>query len=303
LETLSKAKKERLLKLATTAAVLTAALLIVTKLAAYLLTHSVSILASLIDSLMDVGASTINLLAVRYALKPPDEEHRFGHGKAESIAGLAQATFIAGSGLFLILEAIQRLLTPRPLEQLGIGLSVMLFSIVATLALVALQQYVISRTNSPAIKADSLHYKMDVLSNGAIIVALLLSQFGWAGIDPLFALGIAAYVLLSAWRIGRDAFHDLMDHELPTEKRQQIIDLASRHPEVQGIHDLRTRMSGRVEHIQLHLELDDNLPLIEAHRIADEVEAAIVDAIPSADIVIHQDPVSAADAKIPDLPT
>ena len=297
------AEQERLLKLATSAAVLTASLLILAKLAAYLLTQSVSVLASLIDSLMDVGASFLNLLAVRYALQPPDNEHRFGHGKAESVAGLAQATFIAGSGLFLTLEATQRLLNPRPLEQLGIGLGVMLFSIAATLALIALQNYVVKRTQSAAIKADSLHYKMDVLTNAAIVVALILSQFGWQGVDPIFAIVIAGYILWCAWGIGRDAFHDLLDHELPEERRRLIVERATSHPKVHGIHDLRTRMSGRSEHVQLHLELDGELTLSESHQIADEVEASIVAIMPLADVVIHQDPVGVQDARLGQLPT
>jgi ferrous-iron efflux pump FieF len=160
---------------------------------------------------------------------------------------------------------------------------------------------VIRRTRSTAIAADSLHYKTDVLSNAAIILALVLSQYGWIGVDPVFALCIAAYVLLCAWRIGRDAFHDLLDRELPDEQRQQIIGLATAHPEVHGLHDLRTRMSGRIAHIQLHLELDDALPLLDSHRIADEVEAGILELMPGADVVIHQDPVGAMDARQAEL--
>ena len=290
-----------MLKQATSIAVTVATLLVFTKLWAFLVTQSVSVLASLLDSLMDVGASFINLLAVRYSLQPPDAEHRFGHGKAESVAGLAQAMFITGSGLFLILEAVERLLNPRPIEQPGIGVAVMLFSIVATLLLIAFQHHVIRQTQSTAIRADSLHYETDVLSNGAIVLALILSQYGWTGVDPLLALCIAAYVLLCAWRIGRAAFDDLLDHELPDARRQQIIQLACAHPDVRGLHDLRTRMSGRIAHIQLHLELDDALPLLESHRIADEVEAAILEVMPEADVVIHQDPVGVADARQSEL--
>jgi len=294
-EPISKVETERLLKLATRASVVTASILIIAKLAAYWQTGSVSILASLVDSLMDAGASIINLLAVSYALSPPDKEHRFGHGKAESLAGLAQATFIAGSGLFLILESIDRLIKPQPIESFDVGLGVMIFSIIATLILIGIQRHVINKTNSAAIRADALHYKTDLLTNAAIIAALLLSQFGWLGIDPLFALAIAAYILYSSWEIGNEAFHDLLDHEISEEKRQQIIQIAKAHPQVRGLHDLRTRLSGRTEFIQMHLELDDNLPLIEAHDIADEVEDKIMLAIPTADVVIHLDPVSAVD--------
>jgi len=294
-EPIDKVETERLLKLATRASVATASILIIAKLAAYWQTGSVSILASLVDSLMDAGASIINLLAVSYALAPPDKEHRFGHGKAESLAGLAQATFIAGSGLFLILEAIDRLIKPQAIEAFDIGLGVMTFSVISTLILLGIQRHVINKTNSTAIRADALHYKTDLLTNAAIIVALLLSQFGWLGIDPLFALAIAGYILYSSWEIGSEAFHDLLDHEISEDKRQQIIQIAKSHPQVRGLHDLRTRLSGRTEFIQMHLELDDNLPLIEAHDIADEVEDKITHAIPTADVVIHLDPVSAVD--------
>lgn len=294
-EPITPAESQRLLKLATYASIITAGILIAAKLGAYLLTNSVSVLASLVDSFMDAGASLINLLAVRYALAPPDREHRYGHGKAESVAGLAQATFIAGSGVFLILEAVDRLLHPKPLEAIGIGLGVMVFAILATLILMAIQHYVIKRTRSTAIRADALHYKTDVLSNTSIIVALLLSELGWLGVDPIFALAIAAYILYSAWGIGSEAFHDLLDHELPQETRQQIIQIVKDNPKVYGLHDLRTRLSGRTEFIQMHLELDDHLRLVEAHAIADDVETKIKQAIPTADVVIHQDPISSVD--------
>jgi len=292
---MTKADKERLLQQATYASVATASILIATKLIAYMYTGSVSILASLVDSLMDAGASLVNLFAVRYALAPPDREHRFGHGKAESVAGLAQSMFIAGSGLFLILEAVDRLLHPRPIAEFDIGLGVMLFSIVATALLISFQHYVVKHTRSTAIRADALHYRTDLLTNAAIIVALLLTQVGWLGFDPIFAIAIAFYIFYGAWEIGNDAFHDLLDRELPKEKRTQIIEIARRHPQVKGLHDLRTRMSGRTEFIQMHLELDDQLPLVKAHAIADEVEAQIIAALPSAEVVIHQDPVSRAD--------
>ena len=292
---INKVESERLLKLATRASVATAAILIIAKLVAYWQTDSVSILASLVDSLMDAGASIINLLAVSYALAPPDKEHRFGHGKAESLAAVAQATFIAGSGLFLILESIDRLAKPQPIESIDIGLGVMIFSVIATLILLGIQRHVINKTNSAAIRADALHYKTDLLTNAAIIVALLLTQFGWLGIDPLFALAVAGYILYSSWEIGNQAFHDLLDHEISEEKREQIIEIAKAHPDVRGLHDLRTRLSGRTEFVQMHLELDDNLPLIEAHEIADQVEDNIKREIPTADVVIHLDPVSAVD--------
>ena len=280
----------RLLRLATRASVATATLLIAGKLAAWVLTGSVSVLASLIDSMMDVAASVINLFAVRYALTPADREHRFGHGKAESLAGLAQTTFIAGSAVFLILQALDRLLHPRPLEDVGIGVGVMVFAILATLALLLFQRHVIRATGSTAIRADALHYTTDVLTNVSIIIALLLSGYGWHGIDALFGLGIAAYILHSAWRIGYEAFQLLMDRELPDEQRQRIRQAVLTDGRVRGIHDLRTRRAGHDIFIQLHLELDDELSLFDAHAIADQVEERIRQIHPEADILIHKGP-------------
>jgi len=294
------ARSARLLRLATVSSVTTATLLIAAKLSAFVITGSVSILASLIDSLLDAGASLVNMFAVNYSLSPPDEEHRFGHGKAESVAGLGQATLICGSGIYLIVESIGRLVDPPQLQDLGIGLAVMLFSIFATLVLLAIQHYVIERTQSVAIRADSLHYKTDLFTNTAIILALALTHWGWSGIDPIFALGVAVYVIYSAWQIGYEAFNDLLDKELPDESRQAILDIINKHPEVEGAHDLRTRLSGRTIYIQVHIELEGQMSLIQSHRISDEVEAALFDRFPNADVVIHQDPVGIVEERIDD---
>ena len=283
-------RHSRLLRLATNASVATAAILIAAKLVAWAITGSVSVLASLVDSMMDVAASLINLFAVRYSLMPADHEHRFGHGKAESLAGLAQTTFISGSAVFLMLQAFDRLLHPRPLVAVGIGVGVMVFATLATLALLILQRHVIRVTGSTAIKADALHYTTDVLTNASIIIALLLSGYGWPGIDALFALGIAVYILYSAWHIGHEAFQLLMDRELPDEQRQRIRHAALAHSQVRGVHDLRTRRSGHDIFIQMHLVLDDELSLFDAHEIGDEVEASIREIHPEADILIHKDP-------------
>jgi len=282
----------RLLRLASNASVGVALLLIAAKTWAWWHTQSVSILASLIDSLMDSGASVLNLIAVRYALMPADRNHRFGHGKAESIAALLQGLLIVGSGLFLIAEAVQRLLVPAPLGTAGLGIAVMLFTIAVTLGLLALQNHVIRRTQSAAIRADALHYRTDVLTNSAVLLALLLAQFGWTGGDPLFALGIAVYILLAARTLIATALNELLDRELPASRRALILSVARAHPQVRGVHDLRTRTAGRVEFVELHLELDDELPLIRAHRIGDEVVAAIHSQLPNADVIIHHDPVS-----------
>jgi len=289
---ITQAEAGRLMRLATYASTATALILIVAKLVAWLMSDSVSLLATLIDSCLDALASLLNLFAVRHALMPPDRQHRFGHGKAEALAGLGQATFIAGSAAFLFLEAVGRFLRPVEIQAVGTGVAVMIFSIAATLLLMTFQRHVIRKTGSTAIKADALHYKTDLLVNGSVIVALLLAVYGWAGFDAVFGLAIAFYIIYSAWEIVREALDHLMDKELAAEDRDRIKQIARRHPEVRGMHDLRTRQSGTTVFIQLHLELDDKLTLLQAHRIADEVEAELMQAYPGAEVIIHEDPVS-----------
>jgi ferrous-iron efflux pump FieF len=295
----SAASNDRLLRLATYASVATACLLILAKLAAWLVTGSVSVLASLVDSLMDAGASLVNLLAVHWSLMPPDAEHRFGHGKAEALAALGQATLIAASAVFLGVQAIDRLLHPQPVAEAGVGLLVIGFAILVTLALLAFQRHVIRRTGSAAIRADALHYATDLATNAATVVALILAAAGWSGFDPLFGLAIGVYILYSALRIGFDAVQLLMDRELPEEARRQLLALAASVPGVLGVHGLRTRRSGQSLIIQLHLALDDTMPLLAAHQIALDVEARIRDMHPDSDITIHQDPVSLGEESVP----
>ena len=245
----------RLLRLATYASISVATILIVAKLIAWGLSDSVSLLATLIDSVLDALASLINLIAVRHALTPADKEHRFGHGKAEALAGLSQSMFIAGSAGFLLLEAGRRLISPIPVEAVGTGIAVMLFSIIATLLLLGFQQHVIRKTNSTAIKADALHYRTDLLANASVIAALWLSAQGWDGFDALFACAIGIYILYSAWEIIALSYDHLMDRELPDEQREEIKQLVLQHKSARGLHDLRSRHSGTMTFIQLHLEL------------------------------------------------
>ena len=293
----------RLMRQATYASISVALLLIMAKLIAWGVSDSLSLLATLIDSTLDALASFVNLLAVRHALSPADREHRFGHGKAEALAGLGQAAFIAGSAAFLLLEAVRRFINPVPLESYGIGIAVMIFSIGVTLLLLAFQRHVIRKTGSVAISADSLHYRTDLLVNGSVIAALLLASFGWVGFDPLFAVGIALYILYSAWEIVKQAFDHLMDRELPDDERENIKSIARAHSKVRGMHDLRSRRSGMATFIQLHLELDDELSLLEAHKISDEVEAGLLDVYPAAEIIIHIDPISVVpDEQTPEYP-
>ncbi|WP_162906619.1 cation diffusion facilitator family transporter [Algihabitans albus] len=281
----------RLMKLATYASVATASVLIVVKLGAWWLTDSVSMLSSLVDSLLDVAASLVTLLAVRQALVPADQEHRFGHGKAEPLAALLQSGLIAGSAVLLAFEVIHRLVRPEAVEHGRLGVAVMVFSIALTFALVRFQRYVVRRTGSSAIAADSLHYFSDLLMNAAVIAALVLaSEFGLLRADPLIGLGVACYILYSAYRIGRDALGMLMDRELPPEERERILQVVRGYSEVLGVHDLKTRTSGPRTFIQLHLELDGGMTLYRAHAIAEAVEAELQTAFPDAEVIIHQDP-------------
>ncbi len=284
-------KFARLMRLASYASVAVATVLIVTKLGAYAATESVSLLSSLVDSLLDAGASLVNLLAIRHALQPADREHRFGHGKAESLAGLAQAAFIAGSGIFLLLEAGNRLIHPKVVSNGEIGIAVMVLSLVLTLGLVAFQAYVVRKTNSLAIGADSLHYRVDILVNVAVIIGIYLASFGGLQIvDPLLAAAIVIYMAWGSFKIARQSLDELMDREFPDEDRIKIRQIALEHPEVRDVHDMRTRSSGPYSFIQLHLEMDRNLSLVRAHEISDEVMYKVEDAFPNTEVLIHQDP-------------
>ncbi|HHL32585.1 MAG TPA: cation diffusion facilitator family transporter, partial [Oceanospirillales bacterium] len=245
----------QLLKWVTYASVATALILIVVKTVAWYLSGSIGILASLIDSLMDSFASVINLFAVRYALQPADDDHHFGHGKAEPLAGLAQASFIAGSAVFLIFNAVQRLQNPQALSHSTLGIAVMVFSIVLTLILVLFQRHVVKVTNNLAIKADSLHYVTDLLTNFSILIALYLTALGYLWADAAFAIVIALYIFKSAFEISNSSFHQLMDKKLDEETEDLIVRTIMNSKDVIGLHDLRTRQSGKNKFIQFHLEL------------------------------------------------
>jgi len=273
------------------AAVATAAVLIAMKLVAYIVTDSIAMMASLADSALDLFASSVNLLAIRQALTPADAEHRFGHGKAEPLAGLMQGAFIAGSVAFLSIESVSRLIAPHTIEHGGIALGVMGVSIAITFLLVILQQITVRRTGSLAIGADRLHYVGDLLTNAGVIVGVVLStQFGILIADPVIGLCVAAVLSVSAWHVFRQSYDQLMDRELPDAERDRIKAIVMRHPDVLNMHDLRTRMAGISTFIQLHIELDPAVSLTRAHEVSDAVEADICHAFPNAEVIIHQDP-------------
>jgi ferrous-iron efflux pump FieF len=265
--------------------------LVALKAAAYFLTNSVSMLASLADSALDLFSSTLNLVAIRSSLTPADEEHRWGHGKAEPLAGLGQGAFIAGSATFLIVQAINRFVVPEPLDHPAIGLAVMAISIVTTLALVTYQRRVVTKTGSIAVAADRMHYASDLVTNIGVVVAIGLTEwFGWRLADPVIALVIAAILIWSAWSVFVQSYNQLMDRELPDAERERIKAVVMRNPEIRNLHDLRTRAAGVHTFIQFHIELDPAISITRAHEISDAVEKSVCTEFPNSEVIIHQDP-------------
>jgi ferrous-iron efflux pump FieF len=280
-----------LMRRATYASIAVAGAMVLVKLVAWLMTGSVSLLSSLLDSLLDAAASLVNLIAIHQALTPADREHRFGHGKAEPLASLGQSAFITGSAVLLLIQGLQHLLTPAPVTNSGLGIAVMVFAIIVTFALVRYQQHIIKRTGSLVVSSDELHYRSDLILNGAVIVALLVEKMlGWPYIDPLFGIAIGLWIIYGAWRVARQAIVQLMDQELPDDARARIRQIALAHPQVRSVHDLRTRAAGPDAFVQIHLEMDGDLTLKEAHHVSDAVEADILAAFPQAEVMIHQDP-------------
>ncbi|WP_425405622.1 cation diffusion facilitator family transporter [Hwanghaeella sp.] len=287
----SNGKSQGLARQATYASVAVAALLIACKIGAWSVTGSVAILASLVDSLLDAFASIVTLVAVRKASAPATTEYRFGLGKAEPLAALTQAAFIAGSAVLLTVQAGERLFKPQPIQASEVGIAVMVVSIVATLGLVGFQAYVIRKSGSVAIKADSLHYKGDLLANAGVISALVLTDLlGFPQIDPLFGLAIAAYILWTARSVAAEALDMLLDKELPQEERDRIKEIALSYPEVLSMHDLRTRRAGPYRFIQIHLEFNGRLSLNHAHAVAEAVEMQVMEEFPGSEVIAHQDP-------------
>lgn len=283
-------KSEKLIILASRASVLVAVCLLTMKFYAWVMTGSMGILAALVDSLLDLCASLINMAAVRYAMEPADKEHRFGHGKAEALAGLGQATFIASSAIFLIIYTLERIINPELIESPEIGTWVMFVSLGITMLLVTYQRYVVKMTGSVAIKADSLHYFTDILTNIGILVGIGLYYLGWLYADPIIAMLIGVFIFKSAYEIAYESVQLLLDRELPDEDQEKIMDIVLNHPFVIEVHDLRTRQSGQTKFIQFHMVLNGTITLLEAHKLSDQVHHAVQVAFPEADIFIHQDP-------------
>ncbi len=298
-ETESEHDHARLQRLAATASLAVAVLLTLLKLAAAMLTGSLALLSSMADSLTDIIASSVTYFSVRISQHPPDLGHRFGHGKAEALSALAQSAIVMGAAILILAEAVHRLLAPRPIQAPGFGILVMLVSMIVTLLLLAFQKRVIRLTGSQAIEADAMHYRADLLTTLVILVALSVGgRAGWAWLDPVAAVVVAGYIAWNGLRIGIHAVDTLMDHELPAEIRARIAAIVHSHPEVRGMHDLRTRRSGRTLFIEMHVELDPQLTVARAHDIADALESRIRREFPDAEVLLHQEPAGIEDARL-----
>lgn len=284
------AEHARLMRLASAAALAVALSLALAKAVAWWMSGSVSLLAGLTDSLLDGAASMLNLLAVHYALRPADDDHRYGHGKAEALAGLGQSLFIGVSAILVGVQGVNRVLHPEPLGAQGLGIIVMLVSLGLTAALLMFQQHVVKVTGSTAIRADSLHYRSDLLLNSGILLALVLAGFGWHRLDAIFGIAIAFYILWSAATIARESVAVLMDAELSVTITERMHRLACGVPGTLGAHDLRTRISGTRWFVQLHLELPNEMPLSQVHELCEQVETAIQTEFPQAEVLVHPDP-------------
>lgn len=285
-------RRGRMTQRAALASVAVALILLTLKAAAYWDTGSVAVLGSLADTGLDLVASLVTLMGVRWAAMPADNDHRFGHGKAEALAALFQVMLITGAAIGIAWESIHRLGGGHETRAPETGIGVSVIAIVLCLALVVYQKRVIARTGSLAIGTDNIHYQSDLFLNLSVIVALVLDQYlGFSGADPVFGIGIAVWLAWSAWSSASAAVDNLMDKEWPIEERQHFLEVASKHPKLRGIHDMRTRSSGSMRFVQFHASVDPNMTVIQAHAVMDEIEAELMKEFPGVDILIHPDPV------------
>ena len=258
---------------------------------AVLSTGSTAMLGSLADTVLDLVASVATLAGVWVAAMPADDDHRFGHGKAEALAAMFQVVLISLSAISLAFRALTQLIAGARPSGAEDGILVSGIAIAATLALLAWQRHVIARTGSLAIATDNLHYRSDLALNLAVIAALALDRYaGFAGADPLFGLAIAGWLGWGAWRASHAAIEQLMDKEWPEDKKAQFLEVAARHPELRGLHDLRTRTSGDRDFVQFHVWVDPDLTMRQVHDVMEDLEARLTREFPGIEILIHPDP-------------
>ncbi len=260
------------------------------KLFAAIDTNAASMLASLMDAMMDVAVSTLNFIALRYALKPADDEHRFGHGKAEAVMALFQAAFLAGAAFVLLYQGFNRFFVPAPVGEISNGIWAMLICSGLTLALVLVQRWIIKKTGSLAVNADQAHYRGDLLMNAAVLLALYLVQNSLLWADAVIAILIAGYLLFNAAQLLRESMVHLLDEELPEAERQRILQHLQQMPGVLGVEQLRTRRAGPRVFVQLRLLLPQDWSLQKAHQVTDLAEQQIAALYADAEVIIHPDP-------------
>ncbi|HCM83844.1 MAG TPA: divalent metal cation transporter FieF, partial [Rhodospirillaceae bacterium] len=276
-----------------------ALLIIAMQLYAYFMTNAMVVLASVLESVMDAIASATALFALHTAHRPADDNHRYGHGKAEPLVAMAQAAFLAGSGIYFIIQSASRIIHPEPIQQTDLGINIMLISSGIIIALLFYQHRIVLRTQSLSIKADFLHYLNDIIVNGMVILSLWLgSSRDWPWLDGTASIIIAVYILFSAYRLGKTAVGELMDIELGTADRQHILGIMQAHKAVEGVHDLRTRRSGPDIFIEAHVEMAPHMSLQAVHHVTDMIENALRMEFPTAHITLHQEPAGIQDEKL-----
>jgi ferrous-iron efflux pump FieF len=286
-------------RLAATASLTTAIFLTAAKLVAAVVSDSLAMLASMIDSLADIAGSAITFVAIRISQQPPDKSHRYGHGKAESLSALAQASLVMGSALFVLIGAAERLVSPRVIDPGAFPIVVLVGAIALTLALVTFQRWVVQQTGSTAIAADRLHYTADFATNLLVLLTLVATaHFGIFWLDPAAGALVALYLAWHAFKIGKAAVDTLMDRELSAADRNRIMALVQAHPAVQDCHDLRTRRSAKTTFIELHIELDPLMTIRQAHDVTDALETTLIAAFGTAEIIIHQEPAGLEDDRL-----
>ena len=288
-------KYARLVVMASLSSIMMALLLVMAKMLVWFFSNSITILASMTDSMMDLVTSVINYIAVRFAIKPPDEDHNYGHAKIEALAGLAQCAFISASAIFLLVSSINRYFNPVQLMNIDLGIYVTVLSLILTLFVVVFQTYVIKKTDSQIIAADRLHCQSDLYSNLAIIVSLLICSTGYEIADVIFALLITVYIAHGVYGIGVRSLNVLLDKKISNHLINDITSIMLATPGVLGRHEMRTRRVGNYIYIQVHMCIDRNISLEEAHAIASTAQKAVLCKYSQADILIHMDPVNKTD--------
>ncbi|MEO1188374.1 MAG: cation diffusion facilitator family transporter [Pseudomonadota bacterium] len=272
-----------------------ASTLCIVKLYAWLVTGSAAVLGSLADSSLDLFGSLMAAGAVRFAAQPPDDNHRFGHHKAEALTALGQVALIASSAALVLWESTRRLIAPGPVENAFFAGSALGLSLLLTLVLIAIQTLALQRSGSLIIRGDRAHYLGDVIATiGALTAVLVWAYTGWVQADALAGLLAAVFLIRAGWVIAREAIPQLMDEELPEDDRAVIHTILSNAPDVRDYHALRTRRAGGRRFIQVDIQIDPDLTFREAHTITDRIELAIEGSFPDADVIVHPDPAGEA---------